>query len=526
MAPGRQQPVYGLHPAELFHYSHKYRVVICTICHYAIPRPGIAWHLKELHHFLNPCDRRPYLDFVAKLDLCEPDQVARPSGTGNDFPVPELPVYDGLQCGLKGCSYLCTSEKRLKNHWATAHPALGVCQQDLNSHRVPVQTFFRGNKLSYFSGPLETTTSSLHPKPALNPMPFLKPALSSKKAYPFHTTPSSSASLYGKVVTVLDATPSLAGESTNLHHETVPSCDTDTLSLLQHYQASTSKTIDPGTHTPNDNSLWGEVIFQIAHEHKFLLHGILALTCLHLAYLNPVPRTRNKYLIKASEHQGKAMPLFRKALAKPNDNNCHAILVFCCLLIPYTFASEQQDELFLTSKQHGNEADIVPTWLYFIRNGCIMLSEYWDLVEDGPCESLAKCWDAAFETGTPQQTAYLNSLHGIMAAASSEHAWSEQVCAAYLVAAKELATAFACSRSDLENYTTWDALRVWPTRMSMDFTKLLHDLHPAALILLAHYAILLEPIEVKWYFEGRATKLLKTISQKLDPYWHFALPHM
>ncbi len=512
MAP-RQQPVYGLNATELFHYSRKYRVVICTICQYAVPRPGIAWHLKEIHH-VNPGDRRPYLDFVAKLDLCEPDRVVCPHE--DDFPVPELPVYDGLQCGVKGCSYLCTSEKRLKSHWATAHKC--VPPQDLTSHRVPVQTFFRGNKLSYFSGPLETTPS-LHPKPTVNPIPFLKPALISKKASSFHSTPSSSTLPCGRAVTVLDASANLDGESTKTQPETVSSCDT--LSLLRHYQASTCKTIDPGT--PNDERLWGEVIFQIAHEHEFLFHGILALTSLHLAYLNP--QTRNKYLIKASEHQGKAMPLFRKALAKPNNDNCHAVLVFACLLIPYSFAFEQQDELFLASG-NGNETDVVPTWLYFIRSGCVMLSEYWDLVEDGPCGSLAKCWDAAFETGTPQQTAYLNSLHAIMAAAPAEHPWSQQVCAAYLKSAEELAQAFACSRCDPQNYTTWDALRIWPTGMSMDFTKLLQDLHPAALILLAHYAVLLKPIEEKWYFEGRATKLLKTISQKLDPYWHFALPSL
>lgn len=258
----------------------------------------------------------------------------------------------------------------------------------------------------------------------------------------------------------------------------------------------------------------------MAHEHGFLLDGLLALTSLHLAYLHP--EARKQYLIKASEHQGRAMPQFREAITHPNNDNCHAILAFACLLLPYSFASEQQDELFLAS---NGEAEVVPAWLYFIRSGCVMLCDYWDAVEDGPCGSLAKSWEAPFEVNHDKQQAYLDSLLTIMRAATGEHAWSSEVCAAYSKAAAELASAYSCWEFNQENYTTWDALRIWPTEMSRDFTILLRDLHPAGLILLAHYAVLLKPIESTWYFEGRATKLLRTISYKLEHYWHFALPH-
>ncbi|KIW18931.1 hypothetical protein PV08_03220 [Exophiala spinifera] len=474
----RKQPARGSPPAELLYHSRRYRVVICTVCNYAVPRPGIAWHLKEMHS-MSPSDRKPYLDFVAGLDICPPNQVVPP--TVEEFPVPQLPVLDGLQCTSSGCNYLCTSEKRLKNHFTNTHKS-----EQQAFRRVPVQTFFRGNKLSYFTG--SSTSSLLKTRASHSILPL--------RSVQSHT-------LFRPVPT-----------STSCQSRSPVQ---DPLTLLRHYQRSTFKTIADGT--PVDEKLWRDVIFQIAHEHEFLLHGLLAFTCLHLAYLNP--GTRNEYLIKAGEYQSKAMPQFREAIARPTDGNCHAILAFSSLLIPYSFASEQQDELFLAS---DNDTDAVPTWLYFIRNGCITLCDQWDKVESGPCGTLAKAWDKPFETRTPEQAVYLEDMHAIMDASVGEHAWPHEVREAYREAAAELAMAFACSQSDPENYTTWDALRVWPMRISMTFTRLLRDSHPAALILLAHYAILLKPIESKWYFKGRATKLLETISRKVDPHWHFALP--
>lgn len=430
-------------------------------------------------HYMSPSDRKPYLEYVAKLDICRPDQLVPPAA--EEFPVPQLPVFDGLQCSISGCDYLCTSEKRLKNHFASTHKSRREVFR-----RVPVQTFFRGNKLSYFTGPSTpslltamTSHSSLPPGLA-QPQTLLRPI-----------------------------TKSITCRSQGLGQ--------DPLVLLQHYQRSTYKTIADGT--PTDEKLWREIIFQMAHEQEFLWNGLLAFTCLHLAYLNP--ETRNEYLIKASEYQGKAMPQFRDAIAKPSNGNCHAVLAFSCLLIPYSFASEQQDELLLAS---DHDAGVVPTWLYFIRYGCIMLCDHWKMVECGPCGTLARAWEKPFQARTPEQAAYLEDMHAIMDDSVDAHAWPHEVREAYREAAAELAMAFACLQSDPQNYTTWDALRVWPTRMSMAFTKLLRDSHPAALILLAHYAILLKPIESKWYFKGRATKLLETVSRKLDPRWHFALP--
>lgn len=68
--------------------------------------------------------------------------------------------------------------------------------------------------------------------------------------------------------------------------------------------------------------------------------------------------------------------------------------------------------------------------------------------------------------------------------------------------------------------TTWDVIRLWPLEMSDVFIKMLGSWHPGALLLLAHYALLLKAIEHYWYFEGRADRLIREAIVKLDRKWH------
>jgi hypothetical protein len=299
--------------------------------------------------------------------------------------------------------------------------------------------------------------------------------------------------------------------------------------LLQHYRTSTSETIATDA---DDVVLWKHTVVELASDHGFLMSGILSLTALHLAHLQP--ERRCDYAIRAGEYQDQAMPLFRKAIAQPDGENCDAILVFTHLLVLYSLASQRQPQpqpqqgceysLFLAT---NDPTDVVPTWLYLIRNGCCMLCDYWDVVGNGPCKTLTLAWDAPFDMDASsggRDDLVFEDLRSKISIWSVENGWSEDVRTVLQGAASELALAFACSASTPETFTTWDALRVWPMRISAEFIELLQALHPVALVLLAHYCLLLRRIESKWYFDGQATRLLGNIAQRLDPKWQSWLP--
>lgn len=134
-------------PEELLRYLSPYRVVVCTSCRYAIQPKAIARHLKEIHR-IQRSDRRFFMQYVTKFELAEHELVMQ--YIPGEFPVPLLPVQSGLQCRSENCAYLSMTEKHMRHHWLSVHGRQGLAACDWQT--APLQTFFKGNLLRYFTG--------------------------------------------------------------------------------------------------------------------------------------------------------------------------------------------------------------------------------------------------------------------------------------------------------------------------------------------------------------------------------------
>lgn len=463
-----QPPQVDPEPAELLRYLPAHKVVICRTCQYAVQPHAIPRHLKDIHH-IHRGRRRPFMQYVSRLELGKPEDVIESKIT--QFPVPLLPVQDGLRCRSEGCGHLCVSEKRMKSHWLFIHGRPGQPTFDWQS--APLQTFFRGNLLRYFT-PGDTQAKVIQ---------------------------SSGSKAYAELL-----------ESINVLQSSNILSDSDSI-LLRHYITSTSISI---AHDAQSEALWQVTVPQLAYRHPFLMHAILACSALHLAYKRP--EEQGQYLIEASSHQDVAMPQFRSAIDNVDKDSCHSIMVFSHLLVIYSFALERQDERLLIVD--GNRSDVLPSWLHFLRNGCLMVCSVWDQIENGPVKELASQWEVPVEISEEGKLPLTDHLLSVIPSEDSQYAWSEEARRLYTDAAVELGRAFMCTRTLGEKLTTWDALRLWPMKISVDYMNLLNQWHPGALILLAHYCILLQKLDTHWYFEGRATKLLSTILKRLDTRWH------
>ncbi|KFY15027.1 hypothetical protein V491_05804 [Pseudogymnoascus sp. VKM F-3775] len=472
--------------AELLQYLPAYKVVICATCRYAIQPNAIERHLKELHKFHRD-HRRPFMEYISKLDLDTPDKVREIRNT--EFPVSLLPVHDGLQCTHEGCMHLCVSTKRMKGHWISVHGRSG--QTDFDWHPVPLQTFFRGNLLRYF------TNSHVHPA-----IEFTRSGM------PINTSDGYAEKLnwnrYGINVTELPSISGLLLQS---------QLDESDSTLLHHYITSTSLTLASDSRT---KYMWQVTMPHIASRFPFLLHGILACAALHLAYIDP--GQGRELMIRGRAHQDRAMPLFRSAIETPNKDNCDAVFAFSHLLVIYSFAAEREDELLFLVE--SNTLEVLPSWLYFIRCGCSMLCDVWDQLELGPVRPLVSAWEIPITFSEAEQEPLMNLLLSAIPLQGSEDSWSEDVCKIYRDAASKLGEAFSCTQDPNAGFTAWDALRIWPMRISDAYLNLLSQQHPAALILVAHYCILLQRLDSHWYFEGRAKRLLSTAMSCLDGRWH------
>jgi hypothetical protein len=461
-------------PDDLLHYQSTYAVLICTSCQYAIQPSGLARHLKEIHHVYRS-RRRPYMEYASQFKLAPPEEVMRVGI--KEFPVRRLPVLDGLRClHPGGCGYLCVSIKRMQNHWSCAHG--GRAKGDTGEWGpAPLQTFFRGNLLQYFTDPKSQQVQSVITS-------------SIDQAAPF--------------------------QFSRFDHD-----------LLHHYVTSTALTL-VDRHGTED--IWAVVVPQLASCSPFLMHAILACSALHLAH--KLPSQRSAHLLSARTHQDAAMPLFRRAIAQVDRWNCNAVLVFSHLLVIYSFATDfhDSDDKLLLASPSDTRMDMMCSWLYFIRNGCVAVCDYWDMIESGPLAPLANSWESdipGLRDDAPEPSL---TEHLLFIAPSNEdskdehpgsHPWSERVREVYRDSATQLAWAFTAAQSLRgEDFTTWDAVRLWPMEISTEYIALLVQEHPAALILLAHYCLLLERLQPHWYFEGRVPQLLNAILERLDPRWH------
>ncbi|PVH70958.1 hypothetical protein DL98DRAFT_521355 [Cadophora sp. DSE1049] len=483
----------------LLHYLPGYHVLICKECRYAIQPSAISRHLKDLHHIYRS-DRQELLEYTKGLDLAEPGDVLLPPP--DTTPVPLLPTESGLACAKEGCSHLCVTVKRMKNHWATAHRDIAESGR-AQWRPVTLQTFFRGNQLRYF----------VVSEPAT-------PETQSTQISETHSEPD--------IRTLETTEPSVCSESCTSKSELAFPSDwsAEEIALFNHFRTSTYHGLGRASMSRN---IWEISVPAMAFHHDFLKHGILACSALHLAYLHPTERRR--YQMKAACHQARALPLFRLAVAAPTEENCDAILAFSHLLIVHCFASEEQDEDLMLVKSGttgtcGTESGL-PDWLQIIRGSCTMFKHVWSNMRNGIMQPLIE--ETLNEEPLPiipQNTVHSARLRELLVLPLFGKnppivEILEQQMTAYSSALIILSRAFVRAQAAKERgiFTMWTAVQIWPASIPMEYLEMLRAREPAALVLLAHYCVLLEPLEESWYMVGFRKRLLERIYWQLDEDW-------
>ena len=451
------------HHKGLLEYDAEHLIIICTQCCYAIQPNAISRHLKDLHHIYRG-QKRALLDSLVGLELSDPRDIAVP---GPDSPpIKGLPVDDGLACNDPGCGHLCITSKRMKRHWVTFHGQSGV--EGINWRSVKLQTFFRGSHLHYF------------------------------------------------IVNPVDDQPSQSIErlASNLNSNTsLASCNGPDLNirLLEHYTTVTYKTL---VQREEGEEFWRTSILRLAQEHTFVMHAILAISALHLAWLDPTQRREKS--VMATLHQQEALPLYQAAMDHPDERNCHALFAFASILSVLEFAAQRDPDnlLFLEST---NDRDGLPTWLHLVRGGCSLLGFLWPRIAAGPAKALIGPGDIQVDISQcPDDT----SLAALLPLFSLDRGILVDTDATeldvYAVALNDLRWVFALSHVNAASFTYRYLIQLWPAMVPQAFIGLLNDLRPGALVLLAYYCVLVKRAQACWFLQGRADQLMGLVQANLD----------
>lgn len=402
----------------------------------------------------------------------------------------------------------------MQNHWIAEHDRKGAPGVDWSP--APLQTFFRGNLLRYITRDRRDEKNGIEAAKERGGCPRAMvmcdvPQNSNQSQHASHPNSLSGGSAGGMHEwRGLDSMDSIILKTFARGLDSMDSF------IFENYFFSTYQTFVTNDETER---IWKTIVPDLASQNTFLWHGMLACSSLHMAHFNP--DQRDEFTVRACSHQDQAIPLFRYAIQHPDADNCDAILAYSFLLIIYSFAAYRPEESLLLVNSVGEE-ELLPSWFHFIRGGCSMLCSVWDNITRGPARALADAWDLPIEI-EDDDIPYLDHLLAVIPPQTAAHPWPDQVVQVYTNAATELSRSFACLETLGASSTTWDILRIWPMRVSMEYMSLLHDRHPGALILLAYYCILLKRMEIQWYFEGRAAKLMAAIILNLDEGWHWCI---
>ncbi|KAK9360724.1 hypothetical protein V1504DRAFT_453755 [Lipomyces starkeyi] len=279
------------------------------------------------------------------------------------------------------------------------------------------------------------------------------------------------------------------------------------LELMHHYSTQTYRT---WSEAPEIQEIWKTVIPKEALAHHFLMHGLLALSALHLIQINSGDKSPSQmmYVEIATRHQSLALSSFRPELNNITPLNCNALFAFSSILSIIAFASSQCT---------GIEPGMAPVEeilraFSLLRGVYEILRSAWDWIEKGQLGLLVRHEGTSTGDTVPAEAHaaldYLDELN-------NDNRETE--------ARETYGSAIRKLRESFENfYTRCQQVRsatAWPITVPHAYIALLKSRQPMALVILAHYCVILSFLDGRWWLTGWGEKLVEEIYQSLDASW-------
>lgn len=279
------------------------------------------------------------------------------------------------------------------------------------------------------------------------------------------------------------------------------------------------------------------------------MHCVLATAARHLAYLRPAQR--DPYVAASDKHHHLGLTGYREALTEITQENCHACAAYTLMLNVYAWTSFHGSGSFflpdLDSDSSPNKVELIT----ILRGGNAVMSVARPWVVVGPLAAVYRPWigwekdpnisrlpsvqsllsrtddspilphedDARLERLAALWTAPASNLpsppasHGGVSSAPGQMTpEAQQVLSEVLFFLRRI---FVISVAD-NGIEAQAATLSWSIIVSDAYIAAVQQRSPAALVLLAHYCILLKRSGERWWIEGKAEELLGKIRRILE----------
>ncbi len=141
--------------------------------------------------------------------------------------------------------------------------------------------------------------------------------------------------------------------------------------LVHHWTSKCYRSMH-ATVSPHRSGAYQNGFIESGLEHPFLLHGILALSAIHLASLYPLPAEKQSLLLQADSHISRALETYRKLLEAPTAETAIPMFILSSVLLTYNFGSvRERPEDPIGSLHH----------CFMLLQGIkFVILQYWDII--------------------------------------------------------------------------------------------------------------------------------------------------
>lgn len=239
----------------------------------------------------------------------------------------------------------------------------------------------------------------------------------------------------------------------------------------------------------------------------FLLHQILAISALHLAYLTADRRVY--YSTKAIEMQSHALEEFNNIQDKIGPSSCGAVMLFSSLLAVHVLADRSQTH-HLSSNEYLNAFVNCLNLMRSIRK--VVITEWLPQIAESDLKPLFDVQQPQKPYNIPPQCRELEQLPRTADLGPSS-------IAVYEAAIERLQWMYALADIPTTTHSTIRWLLAWPLQLQEGYSKLLNERRPEALIILAYYGVLLHFYREAWAVGDSGTLVIRAINSQIGSYW-------
>ncbi|RMZ77569.1 hypothetical protein DV737_g4252, partial [Chaetothyriales sp. CBS 132003] len=277
--------------------------------------------------------------------------------------------------------------------------------------------------------------------------------------------------------------------STPCHGLSDPVINIDHLELLYHFYTDTCNTLN---RTQDQSELYRNLVVTQGIANPFLMLQILAFSAIHLSILRP--QRQEYYHSLATSLQSKAVAEFNEILPRVDATNCLPVLVFSHLIGLHVF-----HDIFASLKDDFNSfMDGLVGCVRLLRGINVVINTWWDVLVQSELGIIIKEAEQ-IRFSEKASRGECSPLRDLVQTADLS-ASSKEACAEALDKLQDYFDADNVYPGG--SLATTSSIFAWFVTASSQYTELVDQRRPEALILLAYYALLLHRRRQSWVAVG------------------------